>query len=427
MLRKVVIVGAGFGGLSAVRALKHAPVEITVIDHHNYHLFQPLLYQVATASLSPAEIAQPVRSILRDQPNAQVILADVVGVDRTGNCVRTAEGRPIAFDYLVLATGARHSYFGHDSWEEFAPGIKTVDDATRVRAMILSAFERAEIETGADEQRALLTFVIVGGGPTGVEIAGAIAELARNSITRDFRAIKPGSARIMLVEAGARLVPAFPQSLSDEARRVLQAMGVEVRLGEAVTDIQQGAVTIGAEIVQSRTVIWAAGVRSSPAGEWLNAPMDQAGRVLVKSDFSVPGAPNCFVVGDAAAFRTSDGTILPGIAPAAKQAGSYVGRVIGARVAGAPQPKPFAYANYGNLATIGRKNAVVDFGFLRVKGFAGWIIWSIAHVYFLIGFRNRFVVALSWAWSYITWQRGARLITGDRKLARIPPPISGGG
>lgn len=411
--RKVVIVGAGFGGLATARALKRAAVDLTAIDRHNYHLFQPLLYQVATASLSPAEIAQPVRSILRDQPNARVILAEVTAVDVMRKCVRMRDGSTVDFDYLVLATGAQHSYFGHDDWEAFAPGIKTIDDATRVRAMILSAFERAEIETEPVARRALLTFVIVGGGPTGVEIAGAIAELARNSVTRDFRSIKPQSARIVLVEAGARLIPAFPERLSSEALRVLKRMGVEVRLGEAVTNIRDGEVSIGGETVAARTIVWAAGVRSSPAGEWLGAPTDRAGRVRVNEDFSVPGASDCFVIGDAAAFKTSRDAILPGVAPVAKQEGHYVGRLIRARVEGGAPPRKFAYADYGNLATIGRTNAVVDFGFLHLTGFFGWLVWSVAHIYFLIGFRNRFVVALSWAWSYVTWQRGVRLITGD--------------
>ncbi len=411
-VHRVVIVGAGFGGMAAAHALRNAPVEITIVDRHNYHLFQPLLYQVATASLSPAEIAQPIRSILKTQKNVHVILAEVSGVDTAEKAVRTKCGRAIPYDYLLIATGARHSYFGHDDWEANAPGIKSIDDATRVRANILLAFERAEVETGEAARRALLTFVIVGAGPTGVEMAGAIAELARNSITRDFRDIEPSSARIILAEAGPRVLPAFSEPCSREADRVIKAMGVEVRLGTPVTAIDGKGVTIGTEFVAARTIIWAAGVGASPAGQWLGAAVDRAGRVTVKEDFSVPGCEGVYVVGDVAAFKTRTGSYLPGVVPAAKQAGAYVGELIKARVIGRAAPKPFSYADYGCLATIGRKNAVVDFGSARVYGFIGWLIWSIAHVYFLIGFRNRFVVALSWAWSYVTYQRGARLITG---------------
>src|ERR1700733_15276704 len=406
------MVGAGFGGLAAVRALRKTPAEIIGIDPHNYHLFQPLLYQVATASLSPAEIAQPIRSILKTQENVHVMLAEAAGVDTANKSVHMTSGAAVAYDYLVLATGARHSYFGHDAWEACAPGIKSVDDATRVRAKILLAFEQAEIETDENIRRALLTFVIVGDGPTGVEMAGAIAELARNSIVRDFRDIEPGSARIILVEAASRVLPTFAEASSREAERVIRAMGVEVRLGVPVTAIDDKSVTIGAETVPARTIIWAAGVRASPAGQWLGAAVDRAGRVFVNADFSVPACEGVYVIGDAAAFATGAGSILPGVAPAAKQAGAYVGALIRSRILGRAVPKPFHYADYGSLATIGRRNAVVDFGFVRFKGFFGWLIWSVAHVYYLIGFRNRFVVALSWAWSYLTYQRGARLITG---------------
>jgi NADH dehydrogenase len=409
---RVVIVGAGFGGLAAAHALRNTPVEITIIDRHNYHLFQPLLYQVATASLSPAEIAQPIRSILKTQKNVHVILAEVAGVDTAGKTVRTNCGRTTPYDYLLIATGARHSYFGHDDWEANAPGIKSIDDATRVRAKILLAFERAEMEPDEAARRALLTFVIVGAGPTGVEMAGAIAELARNSITRDFRDIEPSSARIILAEAGPRVLPAFSEQCSREAERVIKAMGVEVRLGTPVTAIDDKGVTIGTEVIAARSIVWAAGVRASPVGQWLGVAVDRAGRVVVESNFSVAGCDSVFVVGDVAAFKTRKASYLPGVAPAAKQAGAYVGKLIKARAMGRHAPKPFSYADYGSLATIGRKSAVVDFGRVRVYGFLGWLIWSIAHIYFLIGFRNRFVVALSWAWSYVTYQRGARLITG---------------
>ena len=416
---RVVIVGAGFGGLSTAMALRHAQVDVTIIDRHNYHLFQPLLYQVATASLSPAEIAQPIRSILRDQTNARVLLDEVTGIDTARRSVRTAAGQRIDYDYLVVATGARHSYFGKDHWETNAPGIKSVDDATRVRGKILTAFERAEVETGPAKRQALLTFVIVGGGPTGVEMAGAIAELARHSITRDFRSITPHCANVVLVEAGPRLLPSFPETLSAEAKRALEAKGVDVRVGTAVTDITSNTVVTGNETLAAKTVIWAAGVRASAAGQWLGATVDRAGRVIVGNDFSVAGAPEIFVIGDTAAFKDTSGRMLPGVAPAAKQAGAYVAEVIKARVAGRAAPKLFAYRDFGNLATIGRQSAVADFGAVKLNGFVGWLLWSIAHVYFLIGFRNRAAVAANWAWSYLTYQRGVRLITGtDETMLR---------
>jgi NADH:ubiquinone reductase (H+-translocating) len=414
---RVVIVGAGFGGLSAAMALRQAPVDLTIIDRHNYHLFQPLLYQVATASLSPAEIAQPIRSILRDQKNARVLLDEVSGIDVSRKTVRTTSGERIEYDYLIVATGARHSYFGKDHWETNAPGIKSVDDATRVRGKILTAFERAEVEGDPAKRQALLTFVIVGGGPTGVEMAGAIAELARHSITRDFRSITPHCAHIVLVEAGPRLLPSFPESLSAEAKRALETMGVDVRIGVAVSDITSDAVVIGSDTLPAKTVIWAAGVRASAAGQWLGATVDRAGRVIVGADFSVPGAPDVFVIGDTAAFKDKSNSMLPGVAPAAKQAGSYVAQLIKARDAGRAAPKPFAYSDFGNLATIGRQSAVADFGRVKLKGFIGWLLWSLAHVYFLIGFRNRAAVAANWAWSYLTYQRGVRLITGTDETA----------
>jgi NADH dehydrogenase len=410
---RVVIVGAGFGGLAAAKFLARSAVALTIIDRHNYHLFQPLLYQVATASLSPGEIAQPIRSILRGQRNASVMLDDVVGVDTSRKIVRTAGGSGVAYDYLLLATGARHSYFGKDGWEAVAPGIKTIDDATRLRAKILLAFERAEGETDPAKRDALLTFVIVGGGPTGVEMAGAIAELARRSIVADFRSIMPETSRIVLVEAGPRLLPTFPESLSAEAERSLKKMGVDVRLGQPVTDITEDRVMIGTTPLATKTVMWAAGVRASAAGEWLKAPCDRAGRVIVNNDFSVPGCENVFVVGDTAAFKGANGEMLPGVAPAAKQAGLYVGRLIDAKVRGLAVPDAFHYADYGNLATIGHSKAIVDFGWARFKGLFAWLLWSVVHIYFLIGFRNRFVVAASWAWSYLTYQRGVRLITGS--------------
>jgi NADH dehydrogenase FAD-containing subunit len=409
---RIVIVGAGFAGLSACRALARANAQITVIDRHNYHLFQPLLYQVATASLSPGDIAQPIRSILKDQANVRVLLGEVTGVDKQGRTVRLAGGEPVPYDYLVLATGARHSYFGKDHWAAFAPGIKSLDDATQVRASILLAFERAEVETDPERRKALLTFVVVGGGPTGVEMAGAIAELAHNSITRDFRAITPHCARVVLVEAGSRLLPVMPEMLSAEAKRALEELGVEVMVARPVTEIMRDTVMVGGEVIRAKTIIWGAGVRASAAGSWLDAPVDRAGRVVVNPTFSVPSSPEIFVVGDTAAFKQGDGSYLPGVAPAAKQAGSYVGQLLASRVAGTPEPRPFAYANAGNMATVGRRHAIADLGWLKLKGLVGWLLWSIAHVYFLIGFRNRLSVATSWAWSYLTYQRGVRLITG---------------
>ena len=415
---QVVIVGAGFAGLSAAAALKGAAVQVTVIDRHNYHLFQPLLYQVATASLSPADIAQPIRAILKDQANARVLLGEVTGVDTQTRRVTVAGAEPAPYDYLLLATGARHSYFGKDKWAAHAPGIKTLDDATQVRADILLAFERAEVERDAERRRAHLTFVVVGGGPTGVEMAGAIAELARNSITKDFRSITPHCARIVLVEAGPRLLPVMPEALSAEAKRALEQLGVEVQLGRAVTDIASSSVTLGSETIKARTIVWAAGVRASAAGQWLGAPTDRAGRVVVDADFSVPGHNNIYVAGDTVAFKQSGGSFLPGVAPAAKQAGAYIGALIAARVVSKAEPKPFAYSDFGNMATIGRRNAIADFGHVHLKGLLGWLLWSLAHVYFLIGFRNRLSVALSWVWSYVTYQRGVRLITGHDNDAR---------
>jgi NADH:ubiquinone reductase (H+-translocating) len=417
---RVVIVGAGFGGLAAAQSLAGAPVEVTVIDRRNYHLFQPLLYQVATAALSPADIAWPIRGILRKQRNAAVQLGRVTGVDTARREVLIGERR-VGYDYLILATGARHAYFDHPEWERDAPGLKKIADATQIRERVLMAFERAEAEGCSPEERdRLLTFVIVGGGPTGVEMAGAIAELAKRALAADFRIIDPGTTRIVLVEAGPRLLPAFPEELSEKARRALQRLGVEVRLGQPVTRCDEAGVRLDSETVGARNVIWAAGVMASPAADWLDAEHDQAGRVKVVGDFSVPGHPEIFVIGDTAAATDARGRVLPGVAPAAKQAGDHVAAVIRARVASEAPPPPFRYRDFGNLATIGRKAAVVDFGRIRLSGFVAWLLWSVAHIYFLIGLRNRIVVALTWLWSYVTFQRGARLITGGESDA--PPP-----
>jgi NADH dehydrogenase len=407
---RVVIVGAGFGGLSAAKALAAAPVDVTVIDRRNYHLFQPLLYQVATAGLSPADIASPIRAILRHQANASVMLAKVTGVDAESNEV-VADGRRIPFDYLILATGARHAYFGHDDWEMHAHGIKKIDDATYLRRRILLAFEKAETETDPAERRRLLNFVVVGGGPTGVEMAGAIAELARKALAADFRTIDPRLARIVLVEAGPRLLAGFDPDLSEAAGRSLEALGVEVRVSTAVTQCDAAGVSMGEERVETRTIVWAAGVRASQAGKWLGAETDRAGRVKVGPDLSVPGQPNIFVIGDTACALGRDGKPLPGVAPVAKQQGRYVARLIEARLRG-QDLAPFAYRDLGSMATIGRKFAVVQMGRLKLTGFPAWLLWSVAHIYFLIGFRNRIVVALNWGWNYLTFQRGTRLITG---------------
>jgi NADH:quinone reductase (non-electrogenic) len=406
---RVVIIGAGFGGLSAAKRLARAPFDVTVIDRHNYHLFQPLLYQVATAALSPGDIASPIRGILHRQKNAKVILAKVSRVDTDRREV-IAEGRRIPYDYLVVATGAEHAYFGHD-WSSYAPGLKTIDDATYLRRRILLAFERAETELDADERRRLLNFVVVGGGPTGVETAGAIAELAKRALAADFRSIDPRCARIVLIEAGPRLLAPFDPALSDAAQYSLEQLGVEVRLGAGVTDCDCSGVSLGQERLQTRTIIWAAGVKASPAAEWLGAESDRAGRVRVEPDLSVPEHPNIFVIGDAAAAIGLDGKPLPGVAPVAKQQGCYVADLLSARAEGKTLPA-FRYRDFGSMATIGRKRAVAQIGVFKVSGLPAWLLWSFAHIYFLIGFRNRLSVAMNWGWNYVTFQRGTRLITG---------------
>ncbi|HYZ26126.1 MAG TPA: NAD(P)/FAD-dependent oxidoreductase [Geminicoccaceae bacterium] len=408
---RVVIVGAGFGGLSAAIALRRAKVHVTLIDRRNYHLFQPLLYQVATAALSPADIAQPIRSILRHQRNATVLLGRVTGVDKASREVLIDERR-IPYDYLIVATGARHAYFGNDAWEPFAPGLKKIEDATGIRRRILLAFEEAETAAHAAHRAPMLSFVVVGGGPTGVELAGAIAELARVALAADFRHVDPRETRIVLVEAGPRLLSAFPDTLSAKAKRALERLGVEVRLSAAVSACDEDGVAVGGERIAARTVLWAAGVAASPAAKWLDAEKDRAGRVKVEADLSLPGHPEIFVIGDTALATDGTGNPLPGVAPAAKQAGRHVARVIRARVDGRRAPPPFRYRHLGNLATIGRSAAIADFGRLRLSGRVAWLLWGIVHIYFLIGFRNRLVVALDWVWAYLTFERGSRLITG---------------
>ena len=414
----VVIVGAGFGGLEAAKTLGRAPVAITLLDRQNYHCFQPLLYQVATAALSPAEVAWPIRHILRHQQNVTVLMAEVNGIDAAARLVKTAAG-DFPFDFLVVATGARESYFGHDEWIAFAPGLKRIEDATRIRRNLLSAFEQAELARDEAQRRRFLTFVVVGGGPTGVEMAGAIAEIARQTLARDFRQIDPRTARIVLIEAGPRLLPSFSVQHSNYARDALTAMGVDVMISSPVIRCDARGVDLKSGLDNGRidagAVIWAAGVTASPATQWLAAEHDRAGRVIVGPDLSLPGQQNIFVIGDTASVLGTDGDPVPALAPAAKQMGNYVGRLIAARIAGQSLP-PFHYRNQGILATIGRRAAVVEFGPIRLKGFIGWLFWSVVHIYFLIGLRNRFVVALTWMWGYITFQRGARLIT------EVPPP-----
>ncbi len=412
--KRVVIVGAGFAGLFATRGLRRANVDVTLIDQHNYHLFQPLLYQVATAGLAPSDVAWPIRGILRKQKNATVLLSRVTGVDRAAKEVITPEHR-VPYDYLVIATGARHAYFGHEAWEEFAPGLKSIDDATAIRRRVLMAFERAEMTDDVQERERLLNFVVVGAGPTGVELAGTIAELARRTLAADFRRIDSRSARVLLVEAGPRVLTAFTEKLSTYAQEALEKLGVEVLLGEAVTHCDANGVIVGGNKIPSSTVLWAAGVAASPAGNWIGADIDRAGRVVVDADLSVPGHPNIFVVGDTAAVNDKNGKPVPGIAPAAKQQGRYVAKVIRARLDSKKAPAPFNYRHAGHLATIGRKSAVIELPHLRLSGFIAWWAWGIAHIYFLIGVRSPIVVASNWLWQYLTYGRGARLITGHKE------------
>ncbi len=409
---RIVIVGAGFGGLSAAHALGGADADVTVIDRRNYHLFQPLLYQVATAGLSPAQIASPIRAILRRAANVRVVLGKVTGVDKERRVVRL-DDRDIPYDQLVLATGSRHAYFGHDEWESVAPGLKKIDDATAIRRRILTAFENAESAETQEARRRFLTFVVIGAGPTGVEMAGAIAELAHVALRHDFRTIDPREARVMLVEAGARVLAAFPPALSNAAQAALQRLHVEVRLGTPVSNCDEGGVTIGDEHLPAATIIWAAGVAASAAANWLGVEKDRIGRVPVGLDLTVAGHPEIFVIGDTASAASKDGKPLPGLAPVAKQQGAYVARVLRARLAGKPLPPPFHYRDYGTMATIGRRSAVADFGWLRLDGTLAWLMWGLIHISFLIGFRSRAVVMLEWIWSYVTFQSGARLITGS--------------
>jgi NADH dehydrogenase len=405
----VVVVGGGFAGLAAVRVLAREPVRVTLVDRRNHHLFQPLLYQVATAALSPAEIAMPLRSIFRKAGNVKVLLAEVEKIDLAARRVALDEGE-LDYDALVLAPGAGHSYFGRDEWERLAPGLKTLEDAIEIRRRILLALEAAERATDGAERRALLTFVVIGGGPTGVELAGALAEIARHTIARDFRVIDPTQARVILLEGGERVLSAFPAGLSRSAAAALARLGVEVRTGALVTRLTPDAVWIGGEQIRARTVLWAAGVAGSPLARSLGVPLDRAGRVPVEPDLSVPGHPDAFVAGDLCAFTTPAGTLLPGLAPVAMQQGRRAGDNVWRRLRGL-DTQPFRYRDKGSMATIGRAAAVATIGDLHLSGPLAWLAWLLVHIAFLIGFRNRFVVLFQWAWAYVTWQRGARLIT----------------
>ncbi|MEL7450854.1 MAG: NAD(P)/FAD-dependent oxidoreductase [Pseudomonadota bacterium] len=414
---EIVIVGAGFGGLFATLGLRKADANITLIDKQNYHLFQPLLYQVATAGLAPSDIAWPIRGILSKQKNVTVLLDEVRDVELDAQRIQT-ESRSLPYDYLVLATGAGHAYFGHEDWAQHAPGLKSIDDATQIRQRVLLAFERAEMTDDEAERKRLLTFVVIGAGPTGVELAGTIAELARWTLAADFRRIDSRKARVLLVEAGPRVLPAMPDKLSDYAVGALGKLGVEVRLGDAVTHCDAQGVMIGDEAIPAATILWAAGVQASPASRWLGAEADRAGRVVVQEDLSVADHVNVFVIGDTAAVNDAEGNPVPGIAPAAKQQGRYVAKLIRAEMAGRARPDPFKYKHAGNLATIGRSSAVVDLPAMRLKGALAWWIWGIAHIYFLIGVRSPILVALNWFRQYVTYGRGARLITGKRNPSR---------
>ncbi|HEX3098666.1 MAG TPA: NAD(P)/FAD-dependent oxidoreductase [Usitatibacter sp.] len=402
---RIVILGCGFGGLWAAQGLRHAPADVTVVDAHNYHLFTPLLYQVATAGLSAPDIAAPIRHILADQRNTTVLLARVDGIDVSRRVARLEDASELPYDHLIVATGATHSYFGHDEWAPFAPGLMTLDDALEIRSRILLAFERAEREADPARRAAWLTFVVIGGGATGVELAGTLAEIARQTLRGEFRRFDPRNARVVLVEGSDRVLPPYPPSLSEKARLQLERLGVTVWVGKRVTGVDREGVAMGEERLDAKTVLWAAGVASSPLGASLGVPLERSGRVKVEPDLSIPGHPEVFVVGDLAAVEG-----VPAIAPGAKQMGAHAARNILHRLAGRPT-KPFRYRDYGQLATIGRKAAVADFGWIRLSGFPAWFVWLWAHIYFLINFRNRIVVLTDWAWSYWTFQRYSRIVT----------------
>lgn len=423
---RVVILGGGFAGLYAARSLGSAPVRITLIDRRNHHLFQPMLYQVATAALAQNSIASPIRSILRDVKNVDVLLGEASEVDPAARTVRLNDGSSVPYDYLIVATGARHSYFGKDQWESLAPGLKSLEDAEEIRRRVLLAFERAEREQDLNRRHAHLTFVVVGGGPTGVEVAGALAEMRSFALKRDFRHIDPREATVMLLEGGPRILPSYPAHLSARAKAELRRLGVEVREQTLVTEIRPDSVYAAGWVIPTRTVVWAAGNVASPLTRSLGVPLDGQGRVLVEPDCSIPGRREVFVLGDAAAFRGEGGQTLPGVCPVAIQMGQYAARAIRADITGRAR-EPFRYWDKGQLAVIGRGHAVADIGRLRFAGFFAWLAWIFVHIFFLIGFRNRVIVLFEWAWAYATYQRGARLITGEVPAgfpAAIAPPIA---
>ena len=419
---RIAIIGAGFGGLNAAQHLAKAPVQITVIDRKNHHTFQPLLYQVATAGLSPGEIAAPIRSILRSHRNIEVLMAEVTGFDLERRIVHTRE-LEVPYDYLIVAAGAQHSYFGHDNWEALAPGLKTIEDALEMRRRVLLAFELAERQVAAGETTEPLNFVIVGGGPTGVELAGTLAEISRYALAHDFRSIDPARTHILLLEGGPRVLAAYSDDLSRSAEEQLKHLGVEVRTSTMVTQVEPGAVFLGETRLPATVVLWAAGVAASPLGKALGAPVDRAGRVAVRPDLTLPGHPEVFVIGDLAAAKDENGKLLPGVAPVAIQQGRFVAKLIREEVRGSLKVRPaFHYWDKGSLATIGRAAAVAQFGRIHISGFIAWLSWLFVHIFFLIGFRNRLLVFIQWAWSYFTYERGARLITGRTDLPGWTPP-----
>lgn len=412
MARHVVVVGSGFGGIYAARQLAGADdVKITLLDKQNYHLFQPLLYQVATAGLSPGDIASPIRSLVAGQKNVSVRMGEATAIDLTAKTVAVADG-VIGFDSLVLAAGVRHSYFGHDSWEAFAPGLKTLDDALEIRRRVLSAFEAAERETDPGKRDAWLTFVVVGAGPTGVELAGAIAELSRFTVADDFRTFDPRLAKVILIEAGPRVLAAFEEDLAGRARKTLEKLHVDVRVSTPVTDVTADGVGIGQAFVPAKTVLWAAGVTASPLAKALGVPLDHSGRVIVKNDLSIEGHPDAYVIGDLASFTGPNGVVLPGLAPVAIQQGKHVARVILETMHGKPR-RPFKYFDKGVMATVGRASGIAQTGKIKLWGFIGWLAWLFIHILYLIGFRNRLLVLIQWTWAWVTYGRSARLITGQ--------------
>jgi len=431
----VVVVGAGFGGLNAARKLVRERVQLTIVDRKNHHTFQPLLYQVATAGLSPGEIAAPIRSILSDHKNIEVLMAEVTGFDLEHRLVETSDAE-IPYDYLIVAAGARHAYFGHEDWEPFAPGLKTIEDALEIRRRVLLAFELAERQTAAGETCVPINFVVVGGGPTGVELAGTLAEICRHALAHEFRAIDPARTHILLIEGGPRVLPSYAPDLSQSAQEQLNRLGVEVRTSTTVTQIEPGAIHAGDTRLPATVVLWAAGVAASALGKCLGAPLDRAGRVFVQPDLSVPAHPEVFVIGDLAALKDEQGKMLPGVAPVAIQQGHYVAKLIRTEIEAtnrdaSTNPRPaFHYWNKGSLATIGRAAAVAEFGKIHISGFIAWLAWLFIHILFLIGFRNRLLVFIQWAWSYVTYERGARLITGSTYLpgwAAVTPATADAG